>query len=120
MSPLKSSNILTQHTLNTSFTLDITNKYKTIYNNSYLLLTALLNLVLLKSSILNSYSSRNIFDTKALQYAFSHSITNTIQHSANNKTFYNNLIPDTSLNKTVSKVVINSFKNNFFQENIIS
>jgi hypothetical protein len=87
-------------------------KYKTVYNNPQLILASLLNTTLLKISILNSSSPLDVFDTKVMQYA--------LNSNVNGPDSFNNLIPDTSLNKIISKTVINSFKNNFFQENVIS
>ena len=94
-------------------------KHNTIYNNPQLLITSISNLTLLKSSILNESSPLNVFDTKSTQFAFSTSITNILRGTGNVNP-YNNLIPVVSLNKTVAKTVTNSFKNSFFQENVIS
>jgi hypothetical protein len=93
--------------------LSISTKYKTIYNNSQLLLASLLNTILLKTTICNQSSNLNVFNIKTIQFALKDSIVNPNLR-------LNNLIPDISLNKVISKNVINSFKNNFFQENVIS
>ena len=110
--PIKSARKNSSYDLDLHLAPNVANKYKTIYNNPQLILASLLNITLLKTSILNPSSSSNVFDTPSMQYAFSSNVTNT--------NTFNNLIPDVSLQKVVSKTVINSFKNNFFQENVIS
>ncbi len=112
LKPTKSLGQLPSYNLNSSSVQSTSNKYKTVYNNPQLILASLLNITLLKTSILNPSSSTNVFDTKVMQHAFNSHVA-----QAN---FFNNLIPDISLRKVISKTVINSFKNNFFQENVIS
>ena len=87
-------------------------KYKAVYSNPQLVIASVLNITLLKAGLLNSSSDFSTFDTKALQHSFVMGFSN--------KTQFNNLIPDVSLRKVISKTVLNSFKNNFFQENVIS
>jgi hypothetical protein len=119
ISPLSVPNTSTSYEFTTYLAPSMLSKYKTIYNNPQLLITSLVNLTLLKSSILTSSSSSHVFDTKSLQLAFPNSITKGVIGRDNTKC-YNNLVPDSNLNKIISKNVINSFKNSFFQENVIS
>lgn len=89
------------------------NKFKTIYNNSQLLITSLTNITLLKSNLLSMSSLSNVFDIKPFYSSF----TTSIRSDSN---IYDNLLPDNDLKKLISKNVLNSFKNNFFQENVVS
>jgi hypothetical protein len=69
--------------------------------------------MLLKTTICNHQSNSNVFNLKVVQFALNNNNTKL-------NTGFNNLVPDVTLNKVISKNVINSFKNTFFQENVIS
>jgi hypothetical protein len=83
-----------------------------IYTQSQLLLSIINNPLILKSQIFHSFGMSNNIGVNSIQ-------------STLNKVFlknhiYTNLIPHYDFKKNLSKTVLNSFKNNFFQENIIS
>jgi hypothetical protein len=74
-------------------------------------------MTLLKSSIITATpNSSGVMENNHGINVLQNSVINTI--TTNN--IYTNLIPDAVFNKNLSKVVLNSFKNNFFQENVIS
>lgn len=112
-----------QDTTNTSNKLKVinnfslTNNHQTIYTQPQVLLACVLNITLLKSNILTSTPNfNNILNSNT----GINSSQNAFHRIFTHKSKYNNLIPENALNKKISKIVLNSFKNNFFQENVIS
>lgn len=108
-------NFTTTLKLNNTHNLVCNNKI--LYTQNQILLSLLVNPMLLKFFI--SKTSFNFSD-----FLNKNDGINTIQNILNksflNNNIYTNLIPNSAFNKNLSKTVLNSFKNNFFQENVIS
>ena len=91
--------------------------HKSTYSQTQVLLTTLSNITLLKSSILlaSPSFSNSMENNKGINV-----IQNSLTKLTSSYKLHTNLVPETLLDKKLSKIVLNSFKNSFFQENVIS
>jgi hypothetical protein len=117
VNPFVQSNLAPRNTLNLNSIFDAIISNKIVYTQNQILLLFLSNSLLLKYALAQTSSHFSNFMTN-------NNSVNTMQYvlnkSLSSNYMYTNLIPSNSFNKNLSKTVLNSSKNNFFQENIIS